>query len=441
MSKKSFTDAIEVKNPCSEQWREMAGNEKVRFCSHCAKSVNNLSELTSKEALRLVRRSGGNLCVRYVKDTRTKTPLFAASLHQIARRTGVAAGVLGTSLMLSTAAYAQGSIEVQTIRAEQQVNTDGAVSKLSGYVTDPNGAVISYALVSATNEATLESHIMNASAEGFYEFTGLVEGSYKLKVDAGGFDGHEITNISIRNGSESRRDARMAIQQVAEVVQVGGTGNFETWATVGVIATTVSYEKRNLLVEAVMNEDFEQVKTRIAKRANVNARDKAFDGMSPLHAAVETGNYEITQYLLAYGAKPNIRDFQKRTPLMMLDEDASPELFQILLSYGAKMQLMDKQRNTVLHHFAEFDGKSELLRAMISHGANVNAVNKEGKTALMAASENGSTENVRALIESGADVNLFDKQKKTAWDLAESADIKALLETYGAMARQIVKEH
>ena len=434
MSKKSFINAIKVKKPCSEQWSEMAGNEKIRFCSHCAKSVNNLSEMTRKDALRLVRRSGGNLCVRYVKDTRTNAPLFYATLHQIARRTGVAAGVLGTSLMLSAAAYPQGSIEVQTIRAEQQMNVDGAVSKLSGYVTDPNGAVIPYAVVSATNEATLESHIMNASAEGFYEFTGLADGSYKLKVEAGGFEGQEIGSVSVRGGGESQRDARMAIQQVAEVVQVGGFSDEIMGGMIGVVS--ISYDKRNMLVDAVMNEDFEQVKTRIAKRANVNARDKTFDGMSPLHAAVETGNFEIAQYLLAYGAKPNSRDFLKRTPLMMLDEGASPELFQLLISYGAKMQLTDKQRNTVLHHFAEFDGKSDLLRAMIAHGANVNAVNKQGKTALMAASENGSTENVRALIENGADVNLTDKESKAAWDRADNVEVKELLETYGAIAKR-----
>ena len=435
MSKKSFIDAIEVKNPCSEEWNEMAGNEKIRFCSHCAKSVNNLSEMTRKDALRLVRRSGGNLCVRYVKNTRTNTPFFATAFHQIARRTGVTAGVLGTSLLLSSAAYSQGEIiEVQPARVQQQINTDGTLSKLSGYVTDPNGAVIPYALVSATNEGTLASHIMNASDEGLYEFSGLVEGDYKLKVEAGGFNVQEITNVSVRQGSESRQDVRMAIHQVAEVVQVGGEQNIESWATVGLIVLTVTDEKRNMLVDAVMNEDFEQVKDRIANRANVNVRDKAFDGMSPLHAAVETGNYEIAQYLLAYGARPNIRDFQKRTPVMMLDEDASPELFQLLLSYGAKMQLTDKQRNTVLHYFAEFDGNSDLLRTMIAHGVSVNAVNKDGKTALMNASENGNTENVRALIESGANVNAVDKQKKTALEMADGEEIKSLLLTYGAVA-------
>jgi hypothetical protein len=50
MSKKKVIDAIEVKSPCSESWDEMQGNDQVRFCSHCAKSVNNLSEMTRREA-------------------------------------------------------------------------------------------------------------------------------------------------------------------------------------------------------------------------------------------------------------------------------------------------------------------------------------------------------------------------------------------------------
>lgn len=59
MSKKKLIDAIEVKNPCSESWEDMRGTASIRFCSHCAHSVNNLSGMTRKEAMRLVRRSEG----------------------------------------------------------------------------------------------------------------------------------------------------------------------------------------------------------------------------------------------------------------------------------------------------------------------------------------------------------------------------------------------
>lgn len=303
MAKKSFIDAIEVKSPCSEKWSEMAGNDNVRYCSHCAKSVNNLSEMTRKEAMRLVRRSNGNLCVRYEKNARTKLPVFASRISQIAKQTGAAAGVLGASLALSSGAIAQGgTANPENVQIERLAKTGGTVSMVSGYVLDPNGAVIPYAIVSLTNVETYEHRIVNASGEGFYEFKELAHGSYKLRFEAGGFDAIEIGNVLVRDGSEIRHNANMAIPQVGVVVQVGGgETSSDTW--VGGVIASVSYENRNALVQAVMEEDFEEVKALIAKRAKINVRAKAFDGMSPLHAAIETGNYEIMQYLLAYGAK------------------------------------------------------------------------------------------------------------------------------------------
>ena len=95
---------------------------------------------------------------------------------------------------------------------------------------------------------------------------------------------------------------------------------------------------------------------------------------------LETGNFEIMQILLAYGAKPNLRDYKKRTPLMMLDEDADTEMARVLLSYGAKIKLIDSEKNTVLHHYAEFDDAA-MVRLLVSHGADPNAKNRSGRTA------------------------------------------------------------
>ena len=434
MPKKSFIETIEVKSPCSESWDEMTGNEKVRFCSHCSKSVNNISEMTRKEAMRLVRRSEGRLCVRYEMHAKTNAPIFSAKLSQIARQTGVAAGVIGASLALSSGVFAQGgSMSIETVRAERAEKPAGAASKISGYVTDPNGAVIPFAVVSITNTATYEYRAVNASAEGLYEFTELTPGTYKIKFEAGGFEMKEVENVRLGQASEIRRDAQLGIQQVGEVVQVGGEET-ERWVTVGGMIATVSYENRNALVTAVMNEDVEQVKALITNGAKINVKDKSLEGMSPLHAAVETGNFEIMQILLAYGAKPNIRDYQKRTPLMMLDEAADPEIARVLLAYGAKIKLVDSERNTVLHHYAEFDD-AEIVRLLISHGADPNAKNKSGRTALMIAAENENEMSVAALLEAGADANLYDRTKSNAWDMAGSEKIRQLLESHGAVAR------
>src|SRR5688572_4565574 len=114
MKKPGFIDSVRVKDPCTKAWDEMTGNDQVRFCTHCDKEVNNLSAMTRKEALKLVRKSGGSLCIRYVQQPITKAPMFSEQLTQITRRRSplMAAGVMTASLTLSTLAYAQGGAMV-----------------------------------------------------------------------------------------------------------------------------------------------------------------------------------------------------------------------------------------------------------------------------------------------------------------------------------------
>lgn len=437
MSKKKFLETIEVKTPCTESWDEMQGNGKVRFCSHCAHSVNNLSDMTFKEAMKLVRRSEGRLCVRYDVDPATRRPLFANPLHQIARRTPrLAAGVMTASIALSAGAYAQteGGAE-PAAQIENVARPAGTTSTISGYVTDPNGAALPYALVGLLNEQTYEYRVQNASGEGFYEFKDLPAGTYKVKIEAGGFGAAEISSISVTDGSEVRRDARLAVQQVEATVQVGGgKGGDFTSITVGVIVCNTTSAPVNRLVEAVYDEDIDEVKLLIAKGHRVNSKDKNNDGVSALHAAVETGNIEIAQFLLSSGAKINGRDSLKRTPLMMMDSDATPELLQLLLRYGAKVNLTDKKKFTALNHFAGYD-KPEIFQLLIMAGADVNAVNKEGTTPLMTAAQEGHLDIVKALLESGADVNPRKKSGEGVLEMTDKAEIKGLLESYGARNR------
>jgi ankyrin repeat protein len=439
MTKKKFLETIEVKTPCTESWDEMQGTDKVRFCSHCAHSVNNLSEITFKEAMKLVRRSEGRLCVRYHMDPATRRPLFADTLHQITRRVPrLAAGVMTASIALSAGAYAQtdgGAEPAAQILTEAK--PAGTTSTISGYVTDPNGAALPYALVGLFNEQTSEYRVQNASGEGFYEFKDLPAGTYKVKIDASGFGAAEISAISVADGSEVRRDARLAVQQVEETVQVGGEAgdNNHAYVTVGGITTCeIPSGPVNALVEAVYNEDMDEVQLLVAKGHRVNSRDNNHEGVSALHAAVETGNIEIAQFLLSSGAKINGRDSLKRTPMMMMDYDATPELLQLLLRYGAKVNLVDRKKFTALNHFAGYD-KPEIFRLLILAGADVNAVNKEGATPLMIAAQEGHLDIVKALLESGANVNPRKKSGEGALEMADKAEIKGLLESYGAIGK------
>jgi hypothetical protein len=438
MKKTKYIDQVRVETPCSERWEEMIGNDQVRFCSHCAKDVNNISALTRKEAMRLVVKHNGRLCVRYRTEPRTNRPIFLDTLTKITRRSpAMTAGVMATSFAVATAAYAQS--EPQPIPQNQSQivlnKTDGDTSAVSGYVTDPNGAAVPFAVVTLVNEKTFEYRAANASLEGFYEFKDVPPGDYTIKFEGGGFEAKETKNLSLSGGGDLRRDAQLSLQSVAETVEVSADLPESGSATMGVVGMVLSIESSNPLVHAAMNDDLGEVKARVMMHAKVNVRDKGYDGMSPLHAAVQNGNIEMIQFLLDSGAKTNFRDSQRRTPLLMMDGDATPEIFDLLIRFGAKPQLIDKEKNTALHHFVENADDDEIVRLLVTHGVNVNAVNREGETALMVAAENGNSGDIKALIESGADLNKTDLDGKTAWELTRDTEIRSLLESYGAIAK------
>src|SRR5215210_513120 len=106
----TILDRITIPSPCSADWDEMTGNERVRFCLHCSKHVNNLSEMTRKKALELVARSKGQLCVRYYRPPSgpVQTVGPQRQLYQIKRRASrLAAGAFTAALTLCSSVAAQ----------------------------------------------------------------------------------------------------------------------------------------------------------------------------------------------------------------------------------------------------------------------------------------------------------------------------------------------
>ena len=59
---------------------------------------------------------------------------------------------------------------------------------LTGVVTDPNGAVIPNATVTATNKATNLSRTVSTNGEGVYIFSSLPVGNYEVKISAQNFE-------------------------------------------------------------------------------------------------------------------------------------------------------------------------------------------------------------------------------------------------------------
>jgi len=59
--------SVKIASPCSQDWNEMIGTQRKRFCGECKLNVYNLSGMSRSEAENLLANSEGRLCVRFYK--------------------------------------------------------------------------------------------------------------------------------------------------------------------------------------------------------------------------------------------------------------------------------------------------------------------------------------------------------------------------------------
>ena len=101
----------------------------------------------------------------------------------------------------------------------------GAVAQIqngqfTGTVTDPSGAAIANAKLTATNLGTNLSVTASTDQTGLFKFSELPAGTYKITSEAQGFKTVTNNDIALTAGSIQRVDFRMLIGQTREVVEV-----------------------------------------------------------------------------------------------------------------------------------------------------------------------------------------------------------------------------
>lgn len=95
---------MKVASPCSADWETMTGDERIRFCGQCSKHVYNISAMSKDEAVALVQKTEGAICVRLYRrrDGKVLTedcPIGLRRMCDLARKTAlVVAGLFGFTL-------------------------------------------------------------------------------------------------------------------------------------------------------------------------------------------------------------------------------------------------------------------------------------------------------------------------------------------------------
>src|SRR5215207_84877 len=113
-------------------------------------------------------------------------------------------------------------------------------SSLTGTVTDPNGAVVSGATVTATNVATNVSTTTQTTDNGLYRFPTLPVGNYTIKVEASGFSTAQLEQVVLTVAQVVTQDIKLAVGSASETVTVVAGGEQLAQPSASTASTTTT---------------------------------------------------------------------------------------------------------------------------------------------------------------------------------------------------------
>ena len=174
-----------------------------------------------------------------------------------------------------------------------------------------------------------------------------------------------------------------------------------------------------------------------------------FQGYTPLHWAIETGNAMAVLTLLRHGAKVNNISRYSRTPLHLSARQLSTRatknvqynIMQSLISAGADIKAKDRASDQALHLACMYSADLKIVKFLIANGAPLNEQSDHGLTPLSCAAMTSGNEDDASkenkikigsyLIERGTFIDNRDNDGDTPL-------FQALCERFSSFARMLL---
>ena len=222
-----------------------------------------------------------------------------------------------------------------------------------------------------------------------------------------------------------------------------------------------SYHSTRKLLRAIKNEDVYKVKELLDEGVDPNKTDVPpsifWDFLEtspnrPLSIACDTGNIEIVELLIGYGATAEPIEGTGWSPLRQVLFYFQPddvEIVKLLFENGASVEdgywedmvyfaaqmvprAYDKTMANGTVFIGDYDemtakGITEIIDILIMNGGSLDGTNGAGKTALMVSVEPENLYLTEHLINIGCNTSVTDIYGKTALDYALELDNEALI--------------
>jgi ankyrin repeat protein len=199
------------------------------------------------------------------------------------------------------------------------------------------------------------------------------------------------------------------------------------------------------LIDAVRNQDLQQVQKLLTQHADVNARSG--DGstallwaahwnaleiaglliragadtnaandfrMTPLSEACTNGSVGMVDLLLKAGANPNTAIATGVPPIMACAKTGSAAAVRALIAGDADANARESAQHQTALMWAAAEHHPDVVRVLIDAKANVQARTRNGFTALHFAAREGDTESARLLLAAGMNINEMSQPESVA---------------------------
>src|SRR5262245_27813793 len=119
-----------------------------------------------------------------------------------------------------------------------------ATGGIRGVVTDPTGAALPGAAVTARNLATGVELKTTTTNEGVYSIPRIIPGKYNVAVEAQGFKKTEVTDIAVSVGKDAVIDIKLETGAISEVVNV--TGGSEALVEKDTVQISTTFQEKKI---------------------------------------------------------------------------------------------------------------------------------------------------------------------------------------------------
>ena len=188
---------IHIASPCSANWQQMHGNDRIRHCADCELDVFNFSAMSHDEIDALLENHNGRICARFYQreDGTMLTQNCPVGFRRAFRQASRLAATFLSALFVLTPALAAAA--PQQKQGQQLTQIKPAPAPLILTVLDVSGAVVANAKVALRNQSNGAEVSGETGENGELRLSGLPHAKYKIVIISPGFRTFTAEGVSL----------------------------------------------------------------------------------------------------------------------------------------------------------------------------------------------------------------------------------------------------